>query len=310
MGTGGIMGVVARQDWMQPVEEGLQKGLHTLSDAAGAAGRTAGNILHGVWLGHPLHVVLTDIPLGTWGAAAAFDALDSISGRREWKRAADASIAMGLIGAAGAAVTGLSDWQHTDPPARRIGLVHAALNVGGVALFTASLLLRRRDARAAGKALSLLGCGLAMISARLGGNLVYGQGVGVDHTLGRTLPEEFTAVLEDSALIEGQTIRAHHQQTPILLVRRGDRIFAMVETCSHLGGPLAEGKLEDGSIQCPWHGSRFALEDGRVLNGPAVHPQPCLEARVRNGLIEVRKRIAEAPAPAPQPGEPAPAAKL
>jgi len=76
---------------------------------------------------------------------------------------------------------------------------------------------------------------------------------------------------------------------PILLVRRGKRIFALAETCSHLGGPLSEGKLRGNSVQCPWHGSRFALEDGRVLDGPAVHPQPCLEARVRNGKIELRR---------------------
>jgi len=72
-------------------------------------------------------------------------------------------------------------------------------------------------------------------------------------------------------------------------VRRGKHIFALAETCSHLGGPLAEGKLSGNTVQCPWHGSRFALEDGRVLDGPAVHPQPCLEARTRNGKIEVRK---------------------
>jgi nitrite reductase/ring-hydroxylating ferredoxin subunit len=63
----------------------------------------------------------------------------------------------------------------------------------------------------------------------------------------------------------------------------------MAETCSHFSGPLSEGKLDGDSIVCPYHASRFALEDGRVLNGPAVHPQPCLEARTRNGQIEVRR---------------------
>jgi Rieske [2Fe-2S] domain len=63
----------------------------------------------------------------------------------------------------------------------------------------------------------------------------------------------------------------------------------MAETCSHFSGPLSEGKLVDGSIECPYHASRFALEDGRVINGPAVHRQPCLEIRIREGQIEVRK---------------------
>jgi nitrite reductase/ring-hydroxylating ferredoxin subunit len=80
-----------------------------------------------------------------------------------------------------------------------------------------------------------------------------------------------------------------YQGTPILLVRRGQRLFAMAETCSHFSGPLSEGKLDGDSIVCPYHASRFALEDGRVLNGPAVHPQPCLEVRAREGQIEVRR---------------------
>jgi nitrite reductase/ring-hydroxylating ferredoxin subunit len=63
---------------------------------------------------------------------------------------------------------------------------------------------------------------------------------------------------------------------------------ALAETCSHLGGPLAEGQLEGNSVRCPWHGSRFALKDGSVLDGPATHPQPCFETRIRNGQIEIR----------------------
>ena len=67
----------------------------------------------------------------------------------------------------------------------------------------------------------------------------------------------------------------------------------MAETCSHFSGPLSEGKLVGDSVECPYHASRFALKDGRVLNGPAVHPQPCLEARARNGWIEVRMPLAK-----------------
>ena len=80
-----------------------------------------------------------------------------------------------------------------------------------------------------------------------------------------------------------------HNGVRILLVRREKRLFAMAETCSHFSGPLSEGKLVGDSIVCPHHASRFALDDGRVPDGPAVHPQPCLEVRVRNGQIEVRK---------------------
>ena len=80
---------------------------------------------------------------------------------------------------------------------------------------------------------------------------------------------------------EAKPVRAEHNGTPILLVRRGSQIYALAETCSHLGGSLSEGKLDEDFIQCPGHGSRFSIRDGHVVDGPAVHPQPCLEARIR-----------------------------
>jgi nitrite reductase/ring-hydroxylating ferredoxin subunit len=103
------------------------------------------------------------------------------------------------------------------------------------------------------------------------------------------LPLDFVPVLAESELHEGTMKRVEHNGVPFLLARRGNRIFAMAETCSHMGGPLAEGEMIDGTVKCPWHGSRFSLEDGSVVDGPAVHPQPCLETRVRNGQIELRK---------------------
>jgi nitrite reductase/ring-hydroxylating ferredoxin subunit len=119
--------------------------------------------------------------------------------------------------------------------------------------------------------------------------LVYEHRVGVDRTAGQAFPEQFVAVLPGTSLPEGTLTRVTYQGTPILLVRRVDRIFAMAETCSHFSRPLSEGKLEGDTVVCPYHFSRFALEDGRVLDGPAVHPQPCLEVRTRNGQFEVRR---------------------
>jgi nitrite reductase/ring-hydroxylating ferredoxin subunit len=121
--------------------------------------------------------------------------------------------------------------------------------------------------------------------------MVYKHRVGVDRTQGQTFPTEFVAVLPEQELKDETPTRAIHDSVPILLVRRGEHIFALAETCSHFSGPLAEGKLEGNSIVCPYHFSRFSLEDGRVIDGPAVHPQPCLEARIRNGQIEVRRPI-------------------
>jgi nitrite reductase/ring-hydroxylating ferredoxin subunit/uncharacterized membrane protein len=289
MASDGIISGIARQDWLEPAEEPLQKLLHQTFARGGRGGQQIKNILHGTWLGHPLHVILTDIPIGAWTAGLVFDFLELSTDRKEFAAAADASITIGLIGAVGAAITGLTDWQDVDPPARRVGLVHGLLNVVGTSLFLASRLVRTRKSRSSGRRLAILGYTVATAAAYLGGNLVYEQQIGVDHTSGQKLPDDFEPVLPESELQEGELKRAEHNGVPILVVRRGQHIFALAETCSHLGGPLAEGKLSGNSVQCPWHGSRFSLDDGRVLDGPAVHPQPCLETRVQEGQIEVRK---------------------
>ncbi len=279
-------GVPARE----PVEEKLQK---MLDKALYANGRPSAqkirNFLNGTWLGEPLHAVLTDVPIGAWTVAIMFDALDLISHRREFSLAADTSLAIGLMGAAGAAVTGITDWSDVDPPARRLGLIHGLLNVGVTALFTTSFILRKKKLRTGGRVSAVLGYALLSWSAHLGGKMVYEQRVGVDRTAGEVFPKDFVAVLPESKLGDSVPTRAICEGVPILLVRRGQRIFAMAETCSHFSGPLSEGKLVGDSIACPYHASRFALDDGRVLDGPAVHPQPCLEVRMRNGQIEVRK---------------------
>lgn len=297
----GVIGEIAKQEWMKPAEEGLQNLVHKAFEFKG--GRQAKNFLHGTWIGHPLHVILTDIPAGAWTAAIAFDALDAMGSRSEYRIAADAAVGIGLIGAAGAAVAGLTDWQDVDPPARRIGLVHGVLNLASLVLFGSSLIARRRGSRTSGRSLAALGYAVSSIAAWLGGNLVYEQKLGVDHSTPEKLPEDYTPVISESSVEDGKPIRAEHEGTPILLVRRGSQIYALAETCSHLGGPLSEGKLEGEVIQCPWHGSRFSICDGHVVDGPAVHPQPCLEARVRNGQVEVRRSNCQVPSVVPMPAE-------
>jgi nitrite reductase/ring-hydroxylating ferredoxin subunit/uncharacterized membrane protein len=283
----GIAGTIARQEWLKPTEDTLQNLLHKSFGFSG--GQTIKNLLHGTWLGHPLHVILTDVPIGAWTAAIAFDALESMTGRRAYAVAADAAVTVGLVGAVGAATTGLTDWQDIDPPARRIGLVHGLLNIVSATLFTSSLIARRRRSRSNGRSLAALGYAVSTMAAYLGGNLVYEQKIGVDHTAPEKLPGDFVRVAGDSDIPPRKAVRVEHNGTPILLVRQGSQIYALAETCAHLGGPLSEGKLEDDTISCPWHGSRYSLKDGHVIDGPSVHPQPCLETRVVNGQIEVRK---------------------
>jgi nitrite reductase/ring-hydroxylating ferredoxin subunit/uncharacterized membrane protein len=265
--------------------EPLSHAVRAAYESAGSAGVQAKNAMHGVWLGHPLHPVLTDVPIGAWTTALALDAASN--GDPGMRRAATFAIGVGLAGAAGAAVTGLTDWSETGGRSRRLGLIHGLLNVAATSLFAAAFTQRRGDSHADGRACAWMGYAIALGAAYLGGDLVYGRRIGVTHA-DADLPDEFTPVLNAVDLPENAMVRAYAGKTELLLVRQHGRICALVHDCAHLGGPLSEGTLKDGSVVCPWHGSEFSLEDGRVLNGPSTHDQPCLEAREREGLIEVR----------------------
>src|ERR1022692_4570340 len=178
-----------------PREERIQKLLDKALYAGGSpVAQEIRNFLNGTWLGEPLHVVLKDVPIGAWTVAILFDALDLTLDRREFALAADTSIAIGLIGAAGAAVTGMTDWSDVDPPARRLGFIHGFLNLSGAALFATSLFLRRRKSRATGRIVGALGYVVMSYASHLGGKLVYELRVGVDRTDGQVFPEQFAAV--------------------------------------------------------------------------------------------------------------------
>lgn len=280
---------IERQERLDGLAERLQGLVRGALAAAGPAQRSVKNFLHGTWLGHPLHVVLTDVPVGAWTAALVMDLLDD--GRRQSRRAkgADTAVAVGIAGAVMAAAPGLADWHHTSGAARRSGLVHGLLNTAALALYTGSLLMRRRGRRTAGRGLSGLGYVLVLASAYIGGHLVYRLRLGVDHSSGGAGPAEFVPVLRLEELAEGQPRRVLVDGSPVVIVRRGARVAALAEVCSHLGGPLAEGRVDGETITCPWHGSRFSLDDGSVVEGPATTPQPLYEARVHQGRIEIRR---------------------
>ncbi|WP_151087581.1 DUF2231 domain-containing protein [Hymenobacter baengnokdamensis] len=285
-----ILNTITRQDWLGTAGDAIQPAVIQAFEAGGEAGQKIKNFLHGTWLGHPLHPIITDVPIGAWTTAAVLDGL-SLCGQRKLAPGADAAIIIGLVGAVGAAITGLTDWTGTTKKKRKLGLMHGLLNIGATALYTTSYLLRRQqNSRGAAIGLSLLGYGVVSASAYLGGHLVYGEQVGVDHTATSVeYPSEFVGVLPDADLAENTMRRVEAGSVPVLLARKNGEIFAIAHTCSHLGGPLSEGTLlPDCSVRCPWHGSVFSLKDGCVLAGPATEPQPSFEVRVQNGQIEVR----------------------
>jgi nitrite reductase/ring-hydroxylating ferredoxin subunit/uncharacterized membrane protein len=245
------------------------------------------DLLSGTFLGHPLHPLLTDVPIGTWTSAVILDLL----GGRESERAADLLIAAGIAAAVPTAASGQSDWSDTvqgNKAARRIGLVHATANVTALVLYSASLLARRRGRRGRGRALALSGMGALGVGGHLGGHLSYAEAVGVDQTAFDSLPEDWTRALTETVLGEGQAMRVDVAGIPVLLTRQSGRIYAIHDRCSHRGGPLHQGEISNGCVTCPWHGSEFSLEDGSVRRGPAAMPQPAFETRVEAGTIEIR----------------------
>jgi nitrite reductase/ring-hydroxylating ferredoxin subunit/uncharacterized membrane protein len=276
---------VTEQPELDQIAEPLSRAVRRAYEAAGPVGQELKNALHGLWLNHPLHPVFTDVPIGAWTTALALDAASDRDPGMQ--RAATFALGVGLIGALGAAVTGLTDWSETDGQSRRTGLVHGLLNIAATSLVATAFFQRRGNGHTNGRSLAWSGYALALASAYLGGDLVYGRRIGVTHA-DVELPDEFTPVAASSGLGDNTMMRARVGDTDILLVRQHGRVCALVHSCAHLGGPLSEGTLKEGSVVCPWHGSEFALEDGRVLNGPSTHNQPCLLVRERDGRIEVK----------------------
>jgi nitrite reductase/ring-hydroxylating ferredoxin subunit/uncharacterized membrane protein len=276
---------IENQDWLEPVEESVQS---AVSKAFEQTSRGVQDALHGVWLGHPLHPVVTDIPVGAWTTALVLDLACMAGAKRGFRDAADTAVGVGLAGSALSAITGLADWKDIKGKDRRAGLVHASLNALVASLYTGSLIARRNRARGLGQALGIAGWGVMLVSAWIGGELVYKYRDGVDQSSQIEPPGDWTELMSESDLPENQLRRAEAKGAKVLLLRRGNRIFAIGETCSHRGGPLSEGKLDGDCVECPWHGSVFNLNDGSVEHGPATHSQPRYDLRVRDGRIEVK----------------------
>jgi nitrite reductase/ring-hydroxylating ferredoxin subunit/uncharacterized membrane protein len=244
------------------------------------------DILSGTFLGHALHPLMTDLPIGSWTSAVVLD----IAGGRGSEDAARRLIGTGILASLPTAVTGAVEWADSADgraSTRRVGLVHAAANVTALALFSASYLARRNGGR--GRALALAGAGALGVGGHLGGHLSYVNGEGVAVTTFESGPSEWTPTITAAELVDGRPACAMADGVPILLVRRGERIHALANRCNHRGGPLHEGDLGESTITCPWHGSIFDLETGSVERGPAASPQPVYEARLREGRVEVRQ---------------------
>jgi nitrite reductase/ring-hydroxylating ferredoxin subunit/uncharacterized membrane protein len=256
-------------------------------ERAAPAGSCVNEALSGTDFGHPLHPPLTDVVIGAWTSAVA---LDWLAGKRG-DPAADWLVALGVLSALPTAAAGLNDWATLAGPTRRLGLAHATTNVVATGLFGASWLARKAGRRFFGRVLALAGYGTVSVGAFLGGHLSFRRGVGVDHTAFLEAPEDWTAVADESSVKELEPLLVKSAGVEIMLVRERGSLYALLDRCAHQGGPLHEGRIEDGCVVCPWHSSRYRLCDGVALSGPTAHPQPAVQVRVRDGKVEVRRLV-------------------
>ena len=243
------------------------------------------NFLNGTWLGHPLHAVLTDVPVGVFTIVIILDVLNQ-------RDAADIALAFGILAMLAAAVAGYADYADTDGTARVRATVHSTLMVVSLVVYVVSLVIRlgKPTDPVLGIATSIVGYLFITAGAYVGGDVVYALGNMVDRHAWRSRGRKWVPLEAPAEIPDGVPTRAKGGNESLVLVRSGDTIMALHATCAHAGGPLPEGKTVDGCIECPWHGSRYDLRTGNLRRGPAVYDQPRYEVRrTPEGAWEARR---------------------
>ncbi len=238
--------------------------------------------LSGTDLGHPMHPVLVQLPIGLWTSAWVLDLMGL--GKT---RAARSLVGLGVLSAFPAIASGVSDWVDTDEAEARVGAVHATTNSVAMVCFSVSW-FRRRGGHHSGVFWSMLGATFATAGGFLGGHLAYSLGVGVDTNAFDTGPDEWTAVRGNVPTEE--LVARTVEGVRVMVATNQEGRFALADRCSHRGGPLSEGSIEEGCVTCPWHGSQFELVSGVPTRGPASIPQPVYENRVVGDKFELRRR--------------------
>jgi nitrite reductase/ring-hydroxylating ferredoxin subunit len=250
------------------------------------------DLLHGTWLGHPLHPVLAMVPVGTWLSAGLLDALPRT------RSAATVLIGTGVAASVPAALAGAADWSEQEIGVRRLGAVHAVANTVALSMYVGSLVARAKGSATLGRVLAYGGLGLAGGSAAIGGHMSYAQSAGASHSAStaRALTSEWIDLGPLDDLPDGRpalrTGQGHGAPVPLAVVRRGARVDVFLSSCSHLGGPLAEGSVEEvrgeSCLVCPLHGSAFDLDDGQPRRGPAASAQDKLAVEYVAGHVRAR----------------------
>jgi nitrite reductase/ring-hydroxylating ferredoxin subunit/uncharacterized membrane protein len=272
--------------------DSLQNVLQTILGTHRQSSRRLKSFLNGTWLGHPLHPLLTDIPIAAWTITAIFDIIWLVS-RSSWAAsAAFVTLIVGILAALAAAVTGLTDWSDTYGSERRVGLNHALFNTLSLVLYLLSFVLRLLagpDDTLAATILGFIGLVSVAYAGYLGGEMVFSKGTGVNHTAWEAGGEDYETVMSVADAQENTLYRVTVAGVPVMLLKQGELFSAISATCPHAGGPLNEGTLVGDTVECPWHGSRFCVRDGHVLTGPAVVNAPRYDVRIADGQIALRR---------------------
>jgi nitrite reductase/ring-hydroxylating ferredoxin subunit/uncharacterized membrane protein len=240
------------------------------------------DLLNGVWLGHPLHPAITDVPIGAYVVALVLD----ISGQRD---AATAAIGVGIVFMLLAALAGYADYIDLEGKAQRFGTVHSSLMLVALVFYVVSFVMRMGAVPSSAEVwLSVIGFVIVITAAYVGGELVYNLGTQVDRHAWRGGTTKWTA-LDVTDIPPDKPIKAKAGAQTLVVVRRGKSLDALHDVCAHQGCSLSEGKIVDEAIECQCHGSRYRLRDGLVVRGPAVFDQPHFEVREAEGKLEVRR---------------------
>jgi nitrite reductase/ring-hydroxylating ferredoxin subunit/uncharacterized membrane protein len=278
----------AQAGWSRPLGDFNHRWLSALFRPLGPIK----DLLHGTWLGHPVHAAITDIPIGALLIAVLLDLLNE-------RAAADVALVVAILAMLVAALSGAADYIDTDGTARARATVHSTLMVVALLVLLVSLVLRagNPEDRTVPVILAIVGFLIVTGGAYVGGDVVYQLGNMVSRHAWRGrgmkwIPLDFGDV-DPATLAEASPVKVKAGINELAVVRIGPALYAMHAVCAHAGGPLAEGTVVDGCLECPWHGSRFALTNGYVRGGPAVYDQPSYEVRARDaGGYEVRRRFA------------------
>jgi len=267
----------------------LDRPIRALSSAvvrALPAGQRA-DALHGVPFGQPAHPALVRLPIGCWTSAVLLD----VAGVRG--RAPVVLLAAGLAGSVPAAATGLADWSALHQDQQRVGMVHMAVQGAASVLFGGSVLARSLGRHGTGRALAVLGLMIATGGGYLGGHLTLRLGAGANHAdqISHLSGLGWHDLCPLMSLPSGQPVRRQLGYLSLLVYRSGDSVSVIADRCAHLGGPLHQGRIVSDCVVCPWHGSTFRLDSGRVVHGPATARQPSFESRVSSdGIVQLRPR--------------------